>query len=540
MTVGIVSEPGSDTNEFMFLTPDDEKLKTGEFVYYTAPVEVEGEDGGLKTEEKKIYARVTDREECRGYPDEFMADPEVSPKKVAKKLGLSSEDMERYRITAKIIGFFDDRLNDFTNPRIVPQPGTPIELAPDEDLERFLTNVKEDVAAANIGDLLHRAPDKVNVKIPVDSFTATHLSILASTGSGKSYTCSVIAEELMKPDSRAALLILDPHGEYHTLKDIETMDEFQGEDGYSPEVKIWKPDDIKVRISELTFSDLLSSLDSPTNAQEPILKEAWNRLSDEDYFTSQKLIDTCHQVGEDEGSLISAEALDWRIKKAFRSDLFHHSKHLSLDELLSPGQCSILQLDTLGRRDQQMIVNVLFRKIYNKRVDHEKGRDDELDFPVFAILEEGHRFAPGSGDARSLPILRTILSEGRKFGFGVGVISQRPSKIDDDVLSQCKTQMIMQIQNPNDQDAIRRAVERVGEDLLDELAGLTPGQAVVAGDSVNTPLLCRVRERLTEHGAESLKTSKRWRDSWKEDEQTADKVVDPDQEEGAEDREEIL
>ncbi len=540
MTVGIVSEPGRDANEFMFLTPDDEKLKTGEFVYYTAPVEVEAEDGGTKIEEQKIYARVTDREECRGYPDEFMADPEVNPKEVAKKLGISSEDMERYRITAKIIGFYDQRLNDFTNPRIVPQAGTPIELAPDDDLERFLTNVGEDVASANVGDLLHRAPGQVNIKMPVDNFTATHLSILASTGSGKSYTCSVIAEELMRPDSRAALLVLDPHGEYHTLKDIETMDEFHGKDGYSPEVKIWKPDDIKVRISELTFPDLLSSLDQPTDAQEPILREAWNRLSQDEYITSEQLINECHRVGEENDSMASAEALDWRIEKAFRRDLFHHSRHLSLDELLNPGQCSILQLDTVGKRDQQMLVNVLFRKIYRERVNYEKGRESKLDFPVFAILEEGHRFAPASDDARSLPILRTILSEGRKFGFGVGVISQRPSKIDDDVLSQCKTQVIMQIQNPNDQDAIRRAVERVGEDLLGELPGLTPGQAIIAGDSVNTPFLCRIRERLTAHGAESLKTSQRWRDSWKKNSQTPDKVVDPDQEEGAEDREEFL
>lgn len=77
-----------------------------------------------------------------------------------------------------------------------------------------------------------------------------------------------------------------------------------------------------------------------------------------------------------------------------------------------------------------------------------KGRDSELEFPVFALLEESRRFAPSDGNARSLGILGTILSEGRKFGVGIGIISQRPSEIDDDVLSQCKTQVIMQLQNP--------------------------------------------------------------------------------------------
>lgn len=64
-------------------------------------------------------------------------------------------------------------------------------------------------------------------------------------------------------------------------------------------------------------------------------------------------------------------------------------------------------------------------------------------------MEEGHRFAP-DGQARSLGIMRTILSEGREFGFGIGITSQRPGKIDADVLPQCGTQLIMQIQNPTD------------------------------------------------------------------------------------------
>jgi DNA helicase HerA-like ATPase len=61
----------------------------------------------------------------------------------------------------------------------------------------------------------------------------------------------------------------------------------------------------------------------------------------------------------------------------------------------------------------------------------------------------------------------------------------------------------MQITNPSDQDAIRNSVEAAGEDVLRELPGLTPGQAVVSGDSMNTPALIQVRNRITGHGAES-------------------------------------
>jgi DNA helicase HerA-like ATPase len=135
---------------------------------------------------------------------------------------------------------------------------------------------------------------------------------------------------------------------------------------------------------------------------------------------------------------------------------------------------------------------------------------DRVDHPIFALFEEGHRFAPASGEAPSLGTLRTITSEGRTFGFGLGIISQRPSKLDQDVLSQCGTQITMQITNPTDQDAIRNSVEAVGEDVLRELPGLTPGQAVVSGDSMNTLALIQVRNRITKHGAESPDVVAEW------------------------------
>lgn len=110
--------------------------------------------------------------------------------------------------------------------------------------------------------------------------------------------------------------------------------------------------------------------------------------------------------------------------------------------------------------------------------------------------------------------MRKIASEGRKFGFGLGIISQRPSKIDPDVLSQCGTQISMKIRNPNDQDAIRKSVEAAGEDVTRELPGLTPGQAIVSGDAMNTPALIRVRKRRTDHGAESRDVIENWREAY--------------------------
>ncbi len=110
----------------------------------------------------------------------------------------------------------------------------------------------------------------------------------------------------------------------------------------------------------------------------------------------------------------------------------------------------------------------------------------------------------------STEVLKTILSEGRKFGVSVGLISQRPGKLDSDVLSQCMTQCIMRITNPIDQDRIAASVESVGRDLLKELSSLSKGQVIISGASVNTPVMIRVRTRLTTHGGQSVDAPKEW------------------------------
>jgi DNA helicase HerA-like ATPase len=110
----------------------------------------------------------------------------------------------------------------------------------------------------------------------------------------------------------------------------------------------------------------------------------------------------------------------------------------------------------------------------------------------------------------STDILKQILSEGRKFGIGIGMITQRPGKLDQDVLSQCMTQFIMRIVNPIDQQTIASSVEGAGRRLLDELPALTKGQVIVSGVAINTPVLCQVRKRITRHGGETIDAPAQW------------------------------
>ncbi|UPV73948.1 ATP-binding protein [Halorussus limi] len=513
--VGTVAGPGDDPNEFVFVTPADKSIKTGEFITYTVSV-----DGGNRS----VLARVTNRELIRGLPEGFLADPEVGPDTVAATLGVPTDDTELYRLTATVIGYYDTEMTTFANPRQLPAPGTPLSIAPDQQLETVLpnlgcetdsTDVTELEGTAHLGWLLNRSPKATNIHIPIEEFASTHLAILASTGSGKSYTASVLIEEMMGADSRASLLVFDPHGEYDTLAEMQGNEAFRGEDGYEPEVVYYDPERLRVRISELEIGDVMAVLDNPSNRMQERLSTAWRAMQRQESRTwgIDELIGEMEaRYGEDDASV---GALEWRLRQSIeRNDLFHPEDNVPLNEIVDPGQCTVLQMDTLDRWNQQLITTVLLRRMYRERLDAVRDRDSQIEHPLFALFEEGHRFAPASGDAPSLGIMRTITSEGRKFGFGLGIISQRPSKIDQDVLSQCGTQISMQIKNPNDQDAIKNSVEAAGEDVLRELPGLTPGQAVVSGDAMNTPALIQVRQRRTSHGAGSRPVIEEWRDAY--------------------------
>ena len=163
---------------------------------------------------------------------------------------------------------------------------------------------------------------------------------------------------------------------------------------------------------------------------------------------------------------------------------------------------------------------MLLRRLYQARQNAERGRSSDgsdlnLPYPAFVLLEEAHHFAPGGVETKgvvSADILRTILAEGRKFGVGIGLISQLPGKLDQDVLSQCMTQVMLRIVNPIDQSNVAASVEGASRDVLDELPALSKGQAIIVGASVNAPVVVSVRERHTPHGGQDQDAPRLWVD----------------------------
>ena len=522
---GTVKGPGLLPYEYLFITRDNSKTRIGEFVYYQAQV---------GDEPRQIVGTITSRKLVRNLPDAFLADPATSPASVSALIGIDGDGLEIYEITVSTIGYFSCKLNDFVNPRIPPQPGDPIFLASSETLSEMLSpRHVGDQGSAHIGSLLTREHGEVPVVLSVRDVVSTHLAILASTGSGKSYTAGVIVEELMQSWNRAAVLIVDPHGEYHTMQSIQGNSQFFGDDGYKPEVKIFKPETIKVRFSTLTEADIKYLLPEGTSDKMlHFLGQAYRSMREQlklegkpdylySYFDLRDAVQK-QQYGRDDsnagdgGNVSSIQGLLWRLDARFDKPggIFSANEHIPLQDMFRPGRCTILDLSDIEQHEQQVIVGTLLRRANKARVATTRGEvssgENFLNYPVFTLLEEAHRFAPSGANVVSTNVLKQILSEGRKFGVGIGLITQRPGKLDQDVLSQCMTQIIMRIVNPIDQQTVAQSVEGAGRDMLAELPALTKGQAVISGVAVNTPVMCRIRSRLTQHGGETFDAPGEW------------------------------
>lgn len=526
--IGTTKGPGETPHEYTFVAPDPElRVKYGEFVYYEAII-----DG----RPRHILGRVTRRAPLRLYPDTFMADPAVPPQAVAELLGFDRGAHDLFEISATVLGYYDPAMG-FVNPRVPPRSGAPIYIAPDDMLAQVLCRQGPgEQGSVHIGSLLSRPTGAVPVTLDARGFTSTHLAIIASTGAGKSYLAGVILEELMQPHNRAAVLVIDPHAEYDTLVDMQLHEAFACE-GYRAEVKVVRPKDIKVRVGSLTLGDLRYLLPNLSDRMHHVLGRAHGQVTRKykDRWTRGHLKVAIRSGGEDQpvtaqgyrlpdDPLADNEleddptvgALLWRVESVLDgSTVFSDHSSMPLEELFRPGQCTVLQLNEIPEREQQIIVATLLRRLNQARMDTVRQRASEgdenyLPYPAFVLIEEAHNYAPANADIITSQVLKQILSEGRKFGVSIGLISQRPGKLDSDVLSQCMTQCIMRIVNPVDQARVAESVESVGRDLLLELPALSKGQVIVAGASVNTPMLVRVRRRLTPHGAENPDAPAEW------------------------------
>src|SRR5438270_7101935 len=328
--VGITKGPGESTHEYTFVSRDDEQeLKNGEYVYYEL---TNLDEASLLA--RRVLGRIIKRVPLKLYPDTFLAEPEISPAQVAAMVGYDARSNELFELHVAIMGYYEQATGSFINPWIPPQSGKQIFLADDEMLATILSRKRAGQnGSATIGSLLTRAPEAVPIVLSVKDLVSTHLAIIASTGAGKSYLASVIIEELMQPYNKACVLILDPHGEYNTLSEIANAAQFteQGDgrgSAYRAQIKVYKPEQVKVRISSLKIGDMRHLLPEMTEKQQYLLNRALRKVGETKRGTPWGAADLKAAIravskqkgdedsdGADDSSTV--HALTWRIEERF-------------------------------------------------------------------------------------------------------------------------------------------------------------------------------------------------------------------------------
>lgn len=114
--------------------------------------------------------------------------------------------------------------------------------------------------------------------------------------------------------------------------------------------------------------------------------------------------------------------------------------------------------------------------------------------PLLVVLDEAHRFVPEGQDSSAHRTLSIIAKEGRKYGTGLMLVTQRPSEIDGAVLSQCGSLIALRITNSADRAKVGAAVPDDLGGLVEQLPSLRTGEGIFLGEVMPIPSRVRVRK----------------------------------------------
>ncbi len=419
--------------------------------------------------------------------------------------GFAADTEDKLSAAVRVIGYRDGQ-GRIQTPLTPFRAGLPVYGAEQSLVSSVLGLENAPDEGAYLG---HVKGSRIPVTVSMDTLAQKHVSVLAKTGAGKSYTVAVLLEEFLK--ANVPLVILDPHGEYGSLRDanvdeseVEAMVRFKVKPrSFAKQVRefaldtMLNPEAQRLVLEGMNLEgreivDLLGG--KLSGGQVGVLYQAIKEVKE--YLPAYTLRDIMDGVARNKANS------KWNVLNAL--EILEATKVFDIRgtpvrELVQPGQCAIINLKGAAPDVQEIVVTRLTSMLWEAR---KRG-----EVPAFIlVIEEAHNFCPerNVGNAVSGPVIRTVASEGRKFGMGLLIVSQRPAKIDKNVLSQCNTQVVLKVTNPNDLKAIVQSVEGINAETADEVQRLPVGAALVAGGGLTQPVFVDVRPRLTRHGGRSV------------------------------------
>jgi DNA helicase HerA-like ATPase len=403
------------------------------------------------------------------------------------------------------------------------KPSAEVLYPPADEVRRLLTGEDEEKKPPPpkllVGSLIARGD--VPVSLGAKQVVSRHLAILAMTGGGKTVAARRIIRGLI--ELRYPLVIFDPHGDY--LGFFEKRELFP-----NSRIRVLYPM-IRVRDGNLNIiSDLIEKMGKKlTDPQQQFFLYLLNNTApgQGEAATSyiQRLIDHASSIIakknkkeqlEDElentrqpsmhasrrslefilSNLKQMESNNKRLRDQdrFKGYAFEEMPDPwdAPEEIVQPGTVSIFYLAGYDHLNQSAIVSIVLEALFAKR-----STLSGIIPPFQAIIEEAHNFIPsrqeGTDETPSLPTIRKVITEGRKFGTGLVLISQRPSRLDETTLAQCNSFLVLRLVNPRDKSFVRSVMENLSDADANILQTFGPGQGIVSGQAVRFPLLVKVK-----------------------------------------------
>ncbi len=391
---------------------------------------------------------------------------------------------------------------------IFPTLGDAVYAASREDLAQ----VYAPPAAANvsIGTLHHDRT--IAAHALVDELLGKHFAILGTTGSGKSCAAAVILRGIINQNPNAHITLLDSHGEYarafgdqaevitvenlelpHWILNFEELLQTMfgpGMDGASQEAEI---------VSELVVGAKHDYIGSQQQPHEQLISPDTPvpyRLSDFLLRLERAMgkLDNTANLGPYRRIKHRMLALqsDARFAFMFGGVTVRDRMAAVLGRLFrvpSDGKpVCIFDLSGVPSEVLGVVVALVCRLSFNFGVWSQRA------CPILLVVEDTHRYAayePESGFEMTKHWLTRIAKEGRKYGISLCVISQRPSKLAADLISQCNTIFALRLSNNEDQEFLSGATSDTSMGLHEFLPTLLTGEAIAMGQGVTMPIRMR-------------------------------------------------
>lgn len=166
--------------------------------------------------------------------------------------------------------------------------------------------------------------------------------------------------------------------------------------------------------------------------------------------------------------------------------------HKDLGDLLfewlgSDKPITILDLSGIPNEIMISVSGTLLKIIYDALFWGQDLPNGGKEQPLLIVLEEAHNYLKAGEKSISSRTVQTIAKEGRKYGVGLALVTQRPSELDETVLSQCGTIIALRMNNAKDRSYIRGAIQDELQTMVDLLPSLRTGEGIVSGEGVKIP-----------------------------------------------------